>query len=137
MRRHRRRLGAALVVVGAAVASRLTRYLVADDSMAPALQDGDWVIALRRPRRLRPGDVVVVEHPRRPGFELVKRVTAVEDDGVDGPVLEPGELWILGDNPSAGSIDSRSFGPVPSHLVRARVLARYGPLGRIGPIARS
>jgi len=96
--------------------------------MEPALRAGDWVIAARRPRRLRLGDVVIVEHPGRSGFDLVKRVAALPGDLLpDGTAVPRGALWLLGDNPDAGSVDSRRLGPVPAELVRARVLARYHP----------
>ena len=102
----------------AAVAGRLTRYEIAEDSMFPALTAGDWVLATKRPRRILPGQVVVFE--MRPGFEAVKRV-AVAPPGVEG-------LWLLGDNPGAGSVDSRSLGPIDPARVTARVLLRYRPL---------
>lgn len=102
----------------AALTFRLVRYEIAEDSMLPALHPGDWVAGARRPRRIRPGDVVVFE--LRPGFEVVKRV-GTSPPGVVG-------LWLVGDNPDAGSVDSRTIGPVPTHLVRARVLLRYRPL---------
>jgi nickel-type superoxide dismutase maturation protease len=99
-------------------------------SMAPALRAGDLVLAVR-PRRVRPGDVVIVEHPSRHGFELVKRVVAVEGDSMDGRLLGPGDVWLLGD---AGeeSTDSRSFGPVPTSAIRGVVVARYWPPRRGG-----
>jgi len=109
---------------------RLTRYEIADRSMEPTLQDGDRVVAVSSPRRIRVGDVVVVEHPHRPGFEMVKRVAALEGrlaPGVGVPVVAGG-LWVLGDNPEAGSVDSRGIGAVAGKLVRARVVARYRPL---------
>jgi signal peptidase I len=97
--------------------------------MEPSLRAGDWVVASRRPRRLRRGDVVVVEHPRRPGFDLVKRVEAAPGEPIpySGAFLGD-EVWVVGDNPAAGSVDSRTLGPIPLQNVRARVLARYRPL---------
>jgi nickel-type superoxide dismutase maturation protease len=94
------------------------RYLaVAGGSMAPGLGDGDWVLA-RRVARVRVGDVVVLEHPQRPGFLVVKRVGAVRPDG----------YWVLGDAAGA-STDSRHFGPVPEVL--GRVVWRVRPWGRV------
>ena len=40
---------------------------------------------------------------------------------------------VLGDNPEA-SDDSRTFGPVPMHRFRGRVVFRYWPPSRFGPI---
>jgi type IV secretory pathway protease TraF len=117
-------LGGTLIT---AAVRRLTTYAIAEDSMRPALRDGDWVLAVRSPRRVRRGDVVVVEHPHRPGFDLVKRVAAGPGEEGPGGVLGLEEVWVLGDDPEAGSIDSRRFGPVPLDRIRARVVVRYAP----------
>jgi signal peptidase I len=111
------RLGAVARLLGAALTLRLTRYEIAEKSMEPTLRPGDWVVGARRPRRVRTGDVVVVEI--RPGFDVVKRVA-------DPPPGSAG-LWLLGDNRDAPSMDSRSLGPVEPARVRARLLARYHP----------
>jgi signal peptidase I len=108
----------------AAVTLRLTRYEIAEESMTPALSPGDWVFAVKRPRRIRVGDIVVFE--MQPGFEVVKRV-ADPPAGTDG-------LWLLGDNPEAGSVDSKSLGPIALDRVIARLVVRYrpGPLTAVG-----
>ena len=51
--------------------------------MVPTLLPGDWALAVSG-RRARRGDVVVVEHPGRPGYEMVKRVTAVPGESGRG-----------------------------------------------------
>ena len=104
------------VFVGA-MTFRLVRYEIAEESMAPALNPGDWVVGVRRPRRARLGDVVVFE--AEPGFDVVKRI-APAPPGVE-------LLWLLGDNPEAGSVDSRGFGPIPADRLAARLLVRYRP----------
>ncbi len=97
--------------------------------MAPTLAVGDYALAVR-PGRLRRGDVVVVEHPNRPGFEMVKRITGAEGDLTpDGRILGRDEWWVEGDNPDE-STDSRHFGPVRTDLVRARVLLVWWPPSR-------
>jgi len=85
--------------------------------MAPSLMPGDRVLAVRSPRRVRPGDVVVFD--LRPGFEVVKRVAPTP----------PGEsgVWVLGDNPGAGSVDSRTFGAIAEARITARIEARTHP----------
>ena len=98
-------------------------------SMEPALHHGDWALAVLA-RRIRPGDVVVVEHPDRPGYEIVKRIAAVPGDlAPDGRALGAEELWISGDAPDRSS-DSRSFGPVEPRAVRGRVVLVWWPPAR-------
>jgi nickel-type superoxide dismutase maturation protease len=105
------------------------RVEVAGSSMHPALEPGDWALALAA-RTLRRGAVVVVEHPDRPGFELVKRLAAVPGDRApDGRTLGPNQLWIEGDA-ADGSTDSREFGPVGRENVRGVVRLVYWPPGR-------
>ncbi len=94
------------------------RYLsVAGASMHPTLAAGDWVLA-RTDGRAGVGDIVVLEHPERPGLLIVKRLAGATSDG----------FWVLGDAPDQ-STDSRHFGAVPS--VIGRVVWRVRPWGRI------
>jgi nickel-type superoxide dismutase maturation protease len=105
------------------------RVEVAGTSMLPTLEPGDWALAVRV-RRVRRGDVVVIEHPERPGFELVKRVVYVPGDlAPDGSKLVDA-VWIEGDEPE-GSTDSRRFGPVPIGRVRAQVRWVWWPPERV------
>lgn len=85
--------------------------------MEPTLHDGDWIVA-RRNGRARVGDVVVLEHPERPGLLIVKRVDRVDAAG----------YWVLGDALGA-STDSRHFGAVPEVIGRA--VWRVRPWGRV------
>jgi type IV secretory pathway protease TraF len=104
------------------------RVAVEGDSMRPALHAGDWLVATRR-GALRVGSMVVVEHPERPGFDLVKRVGARPGDTVGGRPLGPDEYWVLGDDPDL-STDSRRFGPVSRVRIHGVARLRYGPLRR-------
>jgi len=111
------------VVAGTASAAALVRRVaVTGNSMRPALEPGDRVLAVRT-RRARAGDLVVVRDPRATGRLLVKRVAAVGAHGVE----------VLGDN-AAASTDSRVFGPVP--VVWGRALYRYAPAARAGRLPR-
>lgn len=93
----------------------LFRVRVAERSMEPALRPGDWLL-VRRTRRVRPGQVVLARHPGRPGMLIVKRAARrIGDQG----------WWLESDNPQAGAVDSRRFGPVPAALIEGRVLGRY------------
>jgi nickel-type superoxide dismutase maturation protease len=112
-------------VTWACLRFRPQRVEIEGGSMAPTLAPGDWALAVT-PRRFARGDVVVVEHPGRPGYEMVKRLTAVPGDRVGARVLGDDEFWVEGDHEPA-STDSRHFGPVRSEALRARVLLVYGP----------
>jgi nickel-type superoxide dismutase maturation protease len=92
------------------------RVAVAERSMEPALRPGDWLL-VRRTRRVRPGQIVLARHPGRPDMLIVKRAARRVNGG----------WWLESDNPEAGAVDSRRFGPVPGSLIEGRVLVRYWP----------
>ena len=97
------------------------RFVVADTSMAPALQPGDRVlVGTWLPRG--PGDIVVLRDPEWRSTFVAKRLARVESNG---------DLVVLGDNPNV-SRDSRAFGAVPRELVVGKVFWRYLPAGRRG-----
>jgi nickel-type superoxide dismutase maturation protease len=99
-------------------------------SMLPTLTHGDFLVAvsMARPRR---GSLVVVEHPARPGYEMVKRLAGLPGEQAGGRRLGANEYWMLGDHPG-GSTDSRQFGPVPREAIRGVVRLRYWPPSRAG-----
>lgn len=132
----------------------MRRFEVAEESMAPALRPGDYLVTrrLRTPGR---GDLVVLPHPARTAFWLVKRIVGLPGerveiaDGrvtVDGHPLPPfldlptpgagtwtvdgDEVFVLSDARARTQADSRTFGPVPAAGCR-RVVARYWPPGRL------
>ncbi|MEX0755345.1 MAG: S26 family signal peptidase [Actinomycetota bacterium] len=124
------RAGAARAgVIVACVRWRPSRVEIDGASMAPTLVPGDWALAVPA-RRVKVGDVVVLGHPERLGFELVKRVIAGPGDlAPDGTPLGADAWWVEGDAPEA-STDSRSFGPVPRSQIRLRVRLIYAPATR-------
>lgn len=81
---------------------RFRHFVVAERSMSPTLEPGDGLIAVRS-RRVRRGEIRLFEHPRRPGFWLVKRVGHVRGDRFEA----------LSDRRGVGAVDSREFGDVP------------------------
>src|SRR5947209_13613724 len=98
-------VAASLVALGVWIARRRAFLMaVKGDSMEPILSEGDFLVAMRG-GTIGHGSLVVVEHPDRPDYEMVKRVTAVPGDRVEERVLRPGEFWVTGDNPT-GSTDS-------------------------------
>ena len=103
---------------------RVRRLEVVGPSMRPTLEEGDRLVVVRG-ARAGPGDLVVVPDPRRSDRLVVKRVV----------VASAGGLTVRGDNPAA-STDSRDFGPVRAASVQGRVVYRYAPAGRRGPVHR-
>jgi len=101
--------------------------------MAPTLLPGDWALIVT-PRSFSRQDVVVVEHPGRPGYEMVKRLTGVPGDTVGERTLGDDEWWVEGDFDEA-STDSRHFGPVTSEELKAKVALIYWPASRRRRIA--
>lgn len=100
--------------------------------MAPALEPGDWGVAVRARRGgLRRGQVVVARPPSRPELEVVKRLAHGPGDlDPAGRVLGPDEWFLAGVRPEA-STDSRHFGPVPGSSIVGRAVAVYWPPRRI------
>lgn len=111
---------------------RRRRFIVADDSMVPALVPGDCLYVDPAAYRDRPpirGEIVVTRDPALPSRHLVKRVAFVAGEVVPphGAKLAPGMVYLLGDAPEE-SRDSREFGPVPVELLVGQVYQCYRPL---------
>lgn len=124
-------VAAASLLVGAGwtfLRYRPSRVTIEGPSMAPTLLPGDWALVVA-PRAYDRGVVVVVEHPGRPGYELVKRLTGVPGDMVADRLLADDEHWVEGDYPQA-STDSRHFGPVTREELKAKVVLVYWPRER-------
>jgi nickel-type superoxide dismutase maturation protease len=135
MANRRRPKGSLPAVAAAAIALawlrwRPFRVAVEGGSMAPALEPGDWLVAVR-PGGLRRGEIVVVEHPERQGFEMVKRLSGIPGDTLGALALGDDHYWVTGDRPEA-STDSRWFGPVGRAAIRGVVVLRCWPPGRVG-----
>lgn len=76
--------------------------------MTPKLNPGQLLLATPLFRRLRPGQVVIINHG---GKQKVKRIERIDDNRV----------FVIGDNLSA-STDSRHFGWLELHQIIARVI---------------
>jgi nickel-type superoxide dismutase maturation protease len=86
---------------------------VSGDSMAPTLEDGDLVY-IEQSVTTKIGDVVLAQHPYKQSVTMLKRITAIDENG---------RLELLGDNPSE-STDSRTFGSVSIEYIKGKVVAR-------------
>lgn len=106
-------------------------WVVAGPSMEPTLLAGDHVIVdlwTYRRRPPREGEVVLLDAPW--GAPIVKRIAPP----VPGPGDPSGDRYrVLGDN-AAESADSRTFGSIERGRFRGRIVWRYWPLSRTGPI---
>jgi signal peptidase I len=103
---------------------------VEGNSMAPTYNDGDWLMARwadfliarnllakllhRLLSSLAVGDVVVIEREEQPGIFYVKRIADVRE-----PECELAMIYVLSDNEEG--TDSRAWGWLPIHYVKARV----------------
>jgi signal peptidase I len=146
-----RRPGFGAPLTPAGVRSRLAgpwRVAVAEWSMTPSIQPGDWLLVdptvSRWPRR---GTVVIF---REPGSEVlaIKRVAGRPGDWVrfSGAWLQlaDDEAWLLSDADDrdlaeAGhgqARDSRAYGPVPVDALVGRAWLRYWPLRGIARLGR-
>ena len=94
-------------------------FVVAGNSMLPALRPGDCLLLSRR-ARIAEGDVIVARRPHVDGLLLVKRAVRRADGG----------WWLLSDNAAEGLDDSRAFGVLPDACVVGKVLFRYYPWRR-------
>ncbi|MEA3503096.1 MAG: signal peptidase I [Actinomycetota bacterium] len=148
-------------MIGAAALRGMSRrFAVVDDSMLPAFEPDDWVVAQRRRGTPTRGDVVVFTHPSYPDRFLLKRViglpgervtsadgwihidgAVLADPWADGPMCADSEdtvpasaVWVLGDNRCGSSIDSRVLGAIPLADIGWTIVARYWPPGRAGRI---
>jgi type IV secretory pathway protease TraF len=113
------------------------RVAVVEDSMAPAVLSGDWLLVDPTVRRWpRRGSVVLFREPET-DLMAIKRVAARGGDHVrvdEGLLhLAADEAWLLGDATDV-SRDSRRYGPVPFERFVGRAWFRYAPTRRIGRI---
>ena len=84
--------------------SRFIDVKVNGDSMWPTLRDGDIVrFEIIDSNLIEPNLIVLFKHPFKKDFNLIKRISTVED----------GEVFLIGDNPDPNaSEDSHNFGRI-------------------------
>lgn len=119
---------------------------VSGNSMQPALnprgeQSRDVVLINKHIHQINPmhrGDVLVLSSPHDPRRHIVKRLVGLPGDWVksrkgDLKNVPKGKVWIEGDNHFA-SVDSESYGPVPTALICATVSCVLWPPSRWGRV---
>jgi hypothetical protein len=85
--------------------------------MEPSIVDGQGMIGISV-GSVRVGQIRTFEHPDRPGFWMVKRVTATDDKS----------MIVESDNRDIRTEDSNSFGPVDvggSYRIVVRIPRRW------------
>ena len=153
-------IGMATLTAYTGLRGRLRRYQIAEESMAPTLLPGDYVVAQPSRQSLQRGDIVIFTHPHQDDFELVKRVVGLPGEEIvisrgqvhandavvaepwaDGPTLPEGtwdldrdQIFVLGDNRARSAGDSRWIGPIRLSEARWKVVGRYWPLGSVGRV---
>ena len=109
--------------------------------MLPTLEKQDDIILIENvsliffKRRPQVGDIVSVRNPYKPGFLLIKRIVATENEKVvftrnkrqEEIIIPKNHIWIEGDN-KENSKDSRHIGPISVNLLTGRVIFRVWPL---------
>jgi len=89
-------------------------YHVPTPSMMPALLPGDYVLVEKfsgKEGGLKKGDIVVFQHPYKPGTAFIKRMTFVPGEVFLGKLLDDNQFAVIGDNVEF-SEDSRHFGVI-------------------------
>ncbi len=91
---------------------------VAGSSMLPTYQNGDLLVVRWNqqsetlPNSIKLGSVIVIERDERPGIFLIKRLQKSHGN----------KYWVEGD--AEVSTDSRSWGWIPPHEIRGKVIFR-------------
>ena len=112
-----------------------TIYLTRGSSMEPTIPDGGICLVSRfNLDKLQLKDIIVAYSPvHEQRIMICKRIKALEGYNivVDNQFknIPRGHLYLEGDN-QQHSTDSRFFGPIPSNLVRGKVVAVLYPFNR-------
>lgn len=148
------------ILIFFAVNSFTGRFRIEGQSMEPTMHEGQYIVvnkisyAFHDPTR---GDVVVINYPRDPSRDFIKRVIGIPgdvikiEDGVvtvNGAILEESDyiiapptyegtwtvpennVYVLGDN-RLNSSDSHQWGFVPYELIEGKGAAVYWPISEM------
>ena len=131
------------VLLAFVVRSAVHIYSIPSGSMQPTLEVGDHIAVTpyhgSEPQR---GDIVVFRSPLNAEDLMVKRITGVAGDlveGGQGKLIVPRDCYfVLGDN-RANSFDSRNWGVLSRNLIvgRARMILWSSGAGTMEPRANA
>jgi signal peptidase I len=150
------------LLIFAAINFLTGRFRVEGPSMEPNLHEGQYLIINKVVYKLHPprrGDIIVFEHPRNSGRDLIKRVIGLPGESVDireGKVyindvlieepyvayhsgyssrylLGPDEFFVLGDN-RPNSDDSHNWGVLKRDLIVGKAWVSYWPPDEMGGV---
>lgn len=105
----------------------LRRFKVEGESMTPGYKPGERLLISPILLRFSPpkeGDVVVIQHPRDPTKQVLKRLIGIPGDRIDEIELGSEDYYVLGDN-KRKSEDSRHFGTIKKDQVLGKVWFKY------------
>lgn len=81
--------------------------------MLPTLKDGDTVMVDPKATAVV-GDIVLAKHPYKSSVKMLKRVSAIDENG---------RYELVGDNPDE-STDSRTFGSISIEYIHGKAVCR-------------
>ena len=145
-------------IIGRKESAKYRAYEIKEESMSPSLSPGEYIFAKLAKNNPKRGDIVIFENIEKK-FEVVKRVLGLPNekisskDGslyIDGKVvndawaqdltsdfseitIEPTRVFVLGDNRSVSTSDSRILGSIDWDECY-EVVYRYWPFDKIGRI---
>lgn len=124
----RRSLFVAAVFVAGSLGLRRQLVEIRGPSMEPTLWPGDRLLTVPALAAwVRPGQIVVLDNPDRPGHRVIKRVTSV------ARTTEGSRVEVRGDDPDR-STDGRHWGPVPARAIRRIAVTRWPQV--LSPLTR-
>ena len=126
-------------------------FIVSGPSMAPSYKDGELLLINKLDKNFERGDVIVFSYPNNQSKLFIARIIGLPSEKVDVqgghvfingvastdmPVgenilgkssisLKPDQYYVLGDNQSVSSKDSRLMGPVNKSGIQGKILFKF------------
>jgi signal peptidase I len=130
------------LAMGVCVRHAVHIYSIPSGSMEPTLQVGDHILVTAYRSEPQRGDVIVFRSPLNADELMVKRITGVPGDLVEGQqgrlIVPSGCYFVAGDN-RANSFDSREWGVLARSAIigRARLVLWSSGAGTTEPLANA